>query len=408
MKYSELIQLYKKNELPEQQQKQIEYDIERQEAIAEYLFEKDEATTFDLSEDTDFDETDFTEKTNRSINRKFVRTGIISAAAAVVVILFTVFALPNIVSCFYYNPAKEVISHEELAYCNSINQISTDFSVFSELALPGYFRDDVAVEKNGYGSYDIQIQQTISWTGNHTNVSGRITRNKLVLYDTNTLTPPLSCDFGWWQINTRKVTSLKELYNSLTDDEQSSSQYISMDKESADLSLSSLRDDETYLAYVTLDRIMDYKDFIRFINDKSLGNVWCGVFIPESDYDDELMRLEQPYLGFICNPWFGREDAGLDEYPNLFTGLDNEDELADEDFAKQHFISMLKYMRDNKRTVSVMSSVEDLTNTLDPAVDYVEKNGLKIYGFAITATKDKLLKINDMKEVYAISTKEFR
>ncbi len=27
MKYSELIQLYKKNELPEQQQKQIEYDI---------------------------------------------------------------------------------------------------------------------------------------------------------------------------------------------------------------------------------------------------------------------------------------------------------------------------------------------------------------------------------------------
>ncbi len=45
MKYSELIQLYKKNELPEQQQKQIEYDIKRQEAqeaIAEYLFEKDE------------------------------------------------------------------------------------------------------------------------------------------------------------------------------------------------------------------------------------------------------------------------------------------------------------------------------------------------------------------------------
>ena len=52
-------------------------------------------------------------------------------------------------------------------------------------------------------------------------------------------------------------------------------------RESADLMLSSLRDNDTYLAYVTLDRIMDYKDFIRFINDKSLGNVWCGVFIPK-------------------------------------------------------------------------------------------------------------------------------
>ena len=71
-------------------------------------------------------------------------------------------------------------------------------------------------------------------------------------------------------------------------------------------------------------------------------------------------------------------------------------------------LSILRYMRDNKRTVSVMSSAEDLTTVPDPAIDYVEKNGLEIYGFAITATKDKLLKINDMKEVYAISTKEFR
>lgn len=55
------------------------------------------------------------------------------------------------------------------------------------------------------------------------------------------------------------------------EDERSSSQYISMDKESADLMLSSLRDNDTYLAYVTLDRIMDYKDFIRFINDKALA-----------------------------------------------------------------------------------------------------------------------------------------
>ena len=106
MKYSELIELYKRNELPEQQQKQIEYDIERQEAIAEYLFEKDETAAFELTDDTDFEEADFTEKTNRSINRKFVKAGVISAAAAIVVILFIVFALPNIVSCFYYRGSR--------------------------------------------------------------------------------------------------------------------------------------------------------------------------------------------------------------------------------------------------------------------------------------------------------------
>ena len=42
MKYRELLELYDKKKLPEELQKKVEQDIERQEAISEYLFEKDE------------------------------------------------------------------------------------------------------------------------------------------------------------------------------------------------------------------------------------------------------------------------------------------------------------------------------------------------------------------------------
>jgi len=42
MKYHELLELYKKKELSEEQREMVEQDIERYEAISEYLFEKEE------------------------------------------------------------------------------------------------------------------------------------------------------------------------------------------------------------------------------------------------------------------------------------------------------------------------------------------------------------------------------
>ena len=40
MKYKELLRLYKEGKLNEQQRQQIEQDIQRQDAISEYLYEE--------------------------------------------------------------------------------------------------------------------------------------------------------------------------------------------------------------------------------------------------------------------------------------------------------------------------------------------------------------------------------
>lgn len=412
MKYSELIELYKKNELPEQQREQIEYDIERQEAIAEYLFEKDETAAFELADDTDFGEADFTEKTNKSINRKFVKAGVLSAAAAVVVILFIVFALPNIVSCFYYNPAKEITSNEASVSSAAFNQMGTDLGVFTELTMPGYFRDTVNAHSNGYGSYDIEIQQWFAHSGtSFNNVSGKLVRNKLVLYDTNILKAPPQNYFAWGNLEANTDVSLRKLdageYPGTTEPEKPFTER----ETSAQILKEFLSDNKQYLGYVSLDRLMDYNDFIDFIYENEFSDVWCGVVTPrDTDFDraGSIPKIADSYLGFICKPGASREHAVLDKYPTLFTGLDNAEALTDEDFAKQHFLSMLKYLRDNKRGFSVVSQVTSGIYDLDSAIAYVEENGLKIHGFTITATKEELLKINDMKEVYAIETQEMR
>ncbi len=328
------------------------------------------------------------------------------------VILFIVFALPNIVSCFYYNPAKEVISHEDNVASDTFNQMSTDLSVFSELTMPRYFRDQVNAKSNGYGSYDIEIRQWFAHSGtSFNNVSGKLVRNRLVLYDTNILKAPSQNCFAWGALEANTDISLRKLdAGEYTDTIDRGSLFVKRDECTQNLKEFCL-DSRQYLGYISLDKLMDYDDFTDFVSENEFSDVWCGVVTPyDTDYgcNEFLPRIAYPYLGFICRPCVGREDAGFDKYPNLFTGLDNEEELADEDFAKQHFLSLLKYLRDNRNGFSIVSQIAYGTYSLDPAIDYIEENGLKIHGFTIVATKDELLKINDMEEVYAIETSEMR
>ena len=66
-----------------------------------------------------------------------------------------------------------------------------------------------------------------------------------------------------------------------------------------------------------------------------------------------------------------------------------EDPPYKEEYAKKHFISMLRYEADNPEKIH-----------------YVEKNGLKVYGFAVDATKEMLLNIVDSGKVCNIKTQE--
>ena len=59
MKYKELLELYKQGKLEEEKRKKVEQDIEKHEAIGEYLFENDgipEFSDFDVQSEGDAQE----------------------------------------------------------------------------------------------------------------------------------------------------------------------------------------------------------------------------------------------------------------------------------------------------------------------------------------------------------------
>lgn len=424
MTYHELLKLYRQGKLDEEKRKEIERDIEKQDAISEYLFSEDVIPELeDLAAEEGNQKPDgqdgmeerFIKMVNQSIRSAFLKMGAIVGCVVLAVVLMVILVLPKAVSVFYYDPGKIVSKVQNEGSTDTTNQMSLDMAVYTELMLPGYFRDNVTVSSRGYGSYDISIIQNWSFTGRFYNLSGRIERGKLTLYDMNYLTPMTGNAFGWFQ---RARTDL-----SLTEQDEAESKEYELgedarimhgaeDREYMAENLEKLNDNQMYLAYVTLNEMMDYEAFLEFYQSlENLAHGWCAVKTNEPADENGYFRPEN--LGFSCD-LSASTSCGWDKekYPGLLlwetyaedSHEEAEKSLREEESVKEHFLSMLRYMSDQKQFCEMMNISADFTET----INYVEQNGITIYGFAAIGDKEALTELSKMEEVYVIDTEELR
>ena len=409
MTYRELIELYKRNELEEGKKNEVEAEIEKQEAISDYLYEKAEIPELEealdeknlLSDNAQMkQEIEFTKLVKRAIRKAFLKMGSVVGLVILLILLFAQLILPKLVSEFYYNPGKEITEN--------LNQMGFDLMVYTNLTMPGSYRDNVTVESNGYGNYDICINQVVSYDNRFINLPGKIEHGKLTLYDANILKRPTGNAFAWFQMKGDTSDSLRDLVSS-------GQQSFGAGGTPADTvaAIQELDEKTKYNAYITLDRMMDYTEFIEFLNsiDYYTPEVWCAVYTNGgNETQEERMYIDN--LGFTCTlSRIYSLDWDREKYPNLLIAEDTEangsgiEELEKnilrEDYMQTHFVSMLRYMADQKEFLTMMKESPQL---LSKAADYIEKNGLKIYGFAVLADKEELLKTNELDEVYEIYT----
>ena len=162
MTYRELLKLYKQGKLEDSTKKQIEAEIEKQDAISEFLYEEGAIPDFsDLESGQDYfddlnDKKQWTERQNsktednvekqsenriieksksagdsrnqqedefnrqfikeiqRFIRRVFIKMGLAVGVVVLAVVLSAVFILPKAVSEFYYNPNEAAGQYEEM------------------------------------------------------------------------------------------------------------------------------------------------------------------------------------------------------------------------------------------------------------------------------------------------------
>ena len=426
MTYRELLKLYRQGKLEEDKKKEVEAEIEKQDAISEFLYEEGEIPGLeDLKEqedtepaknliaasdteknagtgqNNDFDNR-FVKEIRHSIRKAFIKMGVVTGAIVLAVILCAVFVLPRVVSAIYYDPNEVVGEYEDLV----TTRMDLDLSVYSELFLPGNYRNQVSAVPRGYGEYDITIPQNMSWTGKFTSVSGRLVRGELTLYDKNILSRP-SMQFylpgdetAWeaWEVDENgKETKM--------DTEARKKESIQYSKEE----IEGYNDNDWYTAFVSIEKIMEYKDFIEWFQNLSdsknleWGTLWCAVHTENEDG-----YCIEPNIGFC--PFAAGMSMSWDKEKYPYLSLNDDGDLqedvdeTDEKIMQSHFISMLSYMREHKEILTMMDQAADDTDRYQEMIDYVKKNGLKIHGFAISAKKDTLVELYKEDVVSYIQT----
>ena len=309
---------------------------------------------------------------NCIIRRAFIRMGLVVGCCVIAIVLAVTFLLPDFVSGFYYNP-NEVVGTSSSGH--DTNRMSLDLAVFSELYLPGKYRDEVFAEDWGYGKYSLTIPQTSSYSGVFTTVAGSLERDKLVLYSPDLLTDypanafSLPEDVRWPYGSSGAAGSRERAFEKLQE----------------------LDENEIYTAYFSLDALTDYETVCQ-----QAGMAWYAVY------------NEVGYEAGFWNTLPGRLfDWDREKYPLLSTlgskgsiaGI--EDNAASEEAMRTHFVSMLKYMQDHPEVLEMFGNTN---GGLKETIRYVETKGLKIYGFVIIGDKQTILEMAEAENIYYVYT----
>ncbi len=400
MTYRELLDKYKKNILTEEQIKEIERDIEKQDAISEYLLELDEQdigyvlkdekhNTFDSKESAKADE--FTKLVNRKIRKAFLKLGVSVTVVTIIAVLGIVFVLPKVVDRFYYDPRKELTENH--------TQLEVDMLVYTDLNHPMQRREVVMVDEEGYGVYDIRVEKS-----GLDDIVGEIERNKLKIYNENVIIKPEYDPFAWF------ITRNGSNSTMLTEVTAGESFLVSEGfRDAKNQDLQYLDDGKTYIGYITLNQMMPYEEFRDFLTELELyqDTVWCAVKTNEWE-DGTFMPTN---LGFQC-----MDDVEF-EWDNTYVDFKEKDwafseeyfaymkQVGTEESAQRHFVNMLNYMA--KQDVFLEMMGEDAERYFS-AAKYVEENGVTIYGFSTILDKETALRFSELEEIYCIQTIDYK
>lgn len=397
MTYKELLELYKKGTLPKEQEEKVKEDIEKHEAISDYLFDAEGLPEFSEDEvfegcadDTSSEEQKFIKMINKSIRRAFVRLGVIVGVVVLVLTLVATTTLPYIVDAVYYNPASVV------GDCDGIetNRMELDTAVYTELFTPGYSRTKVNVTREGFGRYDICIPQNFSYNGQFTDVFGNVDKGKMTLYSDGLFKLPTSNAFVPGDIGINSEYGGTGAAGSV---------------ENAKQILTELDDTDYYVAYVTLDKVMTYDEFVAWSKATGIEPEWCAV-CKEFDVNGKTEYDVNEIVGFNYSASSNETAYDKEKYPYLSyfdvttTLTDFERDTIDADVMEKHMTSMLRYMSKQEKFLHMAGFVFS-EHVFERLAMNIEENGINIYGFVVIAQRDRLVEISNTDGVYYTYTR---
>ena len=157
-------------------------------------------------------------------------------------------------------------------------------------------------------------------------------------------------------------------------------------------------------------RIRDQWSPCKWIDHYDTGFPWALIVTGDDEYA-ESMGIYTDYIGHIT-PFDQEKYPYLLRFKDPFMEDPYDEPPYIEEYAKKHFISMLQYQKDNPEFLKMVEGQtigidgEPIKEWTKAKIDYIEKNGLKVYGFAVDATKEMLQNIAKSGKVCSIQIQE--
>ena len=387
MNYKELIERYKKGLVSEEEKLIIEQEIERYEAIEEYISDKIDMDlddlTLSLSNDKHKEET---ENLSKSVSRRLRKVVITSVGIVIALVIGIFFILSPIIDNLYYNPAKVSVGSEN-------SDINFDLYAFSELNIPGYsIASNVNIEKLGFGEYDISFFRRNLFTQEVDYVTNKIKRGIKINDHAGII----------WHKGSN--------FMSVRHPSGMSQEHISRQKSRVMNHIMQLNPVSYVSANLTFEKDLTMEELRALeLNYPEIEFIWAGIRIPKNTIRNDLIGIHL----ISSNSLVLTDKRVAEKYPAIHVmewlvnpiGYESGEISLEAKAYELHYKSLLQYMIDREEATEVIDYSGKLPY-YKSALEYAEENGVKTYGTLVYSNAVDLIELVENESIKTIELNE--
>ena len=380
MTFRELLEKYRAGQASEAERALVEAELEKSEAIADYLAEKVEDELRTVEAQAPAGEVRHIQK---KMNRRLRRTAVWAACIVLAALLGVRFVVSPLVDAMYYRPnahmvglkdweelemsegeSIQVVSREELSVSEAekgsrrpCQDVAVDLTALYSLLVPGETVTDAYAEPEGFGRYTLTVETEAWLTGEESQRTG-----------------PLRAELGGGWVRSR----------SLGGGEASPAYLAELPSTSYVAAWVQFPEALNTVQLHQLEEKMEYQ---------SVCFLWAGVRV----------QVGKEWSGRMGFPMMDARDRGIspswEDYP-MFSFDQMLLERAVGVAYEQRFRSLLAYVNDRPEAVEALGRDASLFRE---AADYVEANGVRVTGALVYAEAGALLRLWENGDVDKIS-----
>lgn len=405
MTFRELLEKYRAGQASEEERALVEKELEKSEAIADYLAERVEDELGAAEAQTPAGEIRHIQK---KVNRRLRRTAVWAACIVLAVLLGVRFVVSPLVDAMYYRPnahmvglkdweelempegeSIQVVRRDELSVSEAekggrrpCQDVAVDLTALYSLLVPGETVTDAYAEPEGFGRYTLTVETKAWLTGAESQRTG-----------------PLRAEYRerWVKDGNQGILEVMDHVD------RGSNGNLEVSSYTPDY-LAELPSTSYVAAWVHFPEALNTVQLYQLEEKKGYHSVcflWAGV--AGQGGEDWSGRIGFPLLDAVGN---GGISPSWVDYP-MFSWEQLVAERAVGVAYEQRFRSLLAYVNDRPEAMEVLLGGESWAgyyqSCFAEAADYVEANGVRVTGALVYAEAGDLLRLWENGDVDKIA-----